>query len=136
MLQMLAQQDTASLPPGIWSSLGKQTNRIAEGVKRLENVPPASSVDFVKSLCQKNFDMNDPLDKMTAGVDQFQNPEHRAAAIEVLASQFWWRSNPALVAWATTLPSARERQIVADQILQSKGALTAAEREKMVAPLQ
>jgi len=136
MLQMLAQQDTASLPPGIWSSLGKQTNSIAEGVKRLENVPPGSSVDFVKSLCQKNFDMNDPLDKMTAGVDQFQNPEHRAAAIEVLASQFWWRSNPALVAWATTLPSARERQIVADQILQSKGTLTPAEREKMVAPLR
>lgn len=136
LLQKLAQQDAASLPPGIWGSLGKQTNSIAEGVKRLENVPPASSVDFVKSLCQKNFDMNDPLDKMTASVDQFQNQEHRAAAIEVLAGQYWWRANASLVAWATTLPSASERKIVADQILQSKGNLTPLEREKLVAPLR
>ena len=136
LLQNLAKQDPGGLPPGIWGSLGQQTGSIAEGVQRLETIPPESSVEFVRNLCQRNFGMNDPLEKMTKAVDEFKSPEHRAAAIEALSNRYWWLGVQGLIDWAATLPSASERQIVAGQILKNPGGLTPAEREKLVAPLK
>ena len=137
LLQNLAQQDPGSLPPGIWGSLGQQTGSITEGVERLETIPPESSVEFVRNLCQRHFGMNDPLEKMTQAVDEFKSPGHRAAAIEALSNRwYWWRGVQGLIDWAAALPSASERKIVADQILKNPGGLTPAEREKLVAPLR
>ena len=136
LLRTLNQQDPASLPQGIWWNLARNTPSLEDGVKHLPDIPPAHAVEFVKKLCEENFNMNDPLNKLTSAVGQFTAPDQRAAAIEVLAGQHWWRHTDDLVKWAANLPSAAERKIVADQILQGKGSLTTDEREKMVAPLR
>ena len=80
--------------------------------------------------------MNDHLEKMTQAVDEFKSPGHRAAAIEALSNRYWWRGVQGLIDWAATLPSASERKIVADQILNNPGGLTPDERQKLVAPLR
>ncbi len=105
------------------------------GVQRLETIPPESSLEFVRNLCQRNFRPIGPMKAMTEAVDQFKSPEHRAAAIEALSNRHWWRGEQGLNAWAATLPSASERQIVVNQILKNSGSLTPAQREKLVAPL-
>ncbi len=135
LLGYLTQHDAIELTPKTWEALGTAANSMEEGLGRLERIPGDSSLIYLESLCERHVRWENPPSAIDSTLAVLKTPEQRHVAIKITAGRTFSGDVGRLVEWGRALPTAAERQIVAD-VIETNGRLSGTEKDRLLALLR